>query len=56
MLIELIKSGKRKDVPDKVGAYLVKAKVAREVYETRVVAPEVEKPKRQYRRRDMKAE
>jgi hypothetical protein len=59
MQIELTKNGKRVSLNDRVATYLIKAGVARAVIETRLVQagePEAEKPKRQYRRRDMKAE
>lgn len=59
MQIELTKSGKRVSLKDRVAAHLIKVGLARLVIETRqVVVDEVtpEKPKRQYRRRDMKAE
>jgi hypothetical protein len=59
MQIELTKSGKRVSLNDRVAIHLIKAGVARAVMETRLVQAEeleAEKPKRQYRRRDMKAE
>lgn len=58
MQIELVKNGKRVCLSDRVAAHLIKAGVARAVIETRVVAEPEAAPRarRQYRRRDMKAE
>ena len=59
MQIELTKNGKLVSLSDRVATHLIRAGVARAVIETRQVKaeePEAERPKRQYRRRDMKAE
>lgn len=66
MLIEYVANGMQRDVRDSVGETLIARRIARAVYETRQMQPEqaekVEistrtgKPKRQYRRRDMKAD
>jgi hypothetical protein len=55
----LTKNGKRAVLSDRVAIHLIRAGVARAVVETREVQaeePEADRPKRQYRRRDMKAE
>lgn len=71
MLIEYVMTKHRRQVSDSIGRRLVKSRIAREVYETRALEPEgapqsseaeVEisqrtgKPKRTYRRRDLRAE
>ncbi|WP_238346239.1 hypothetical protein [Luteimonas saliphila] len=62
MLIEYVANGSRREVRDSIGEVLIARKIARPVYDTRHVEPELEispltgKPKRQYKRRDMKAE
>lgn len=55
MQIEFTRNGKRAEVNDRVAAILIAAKLARAVV-AEVETVEAEKPKRQYRRRDMKAE
>lgn len=66
MRIEYVANGMRRDVRDSVGETLIARRIARAVYETRQMQPEAAeeaeisprtgKPKRQYRRRDMKAD
>lgn len=64
MLIEYVANGMKREVRDSVGEQLIKRKLARAVMETRAIkaedTPEISertgKPKRRYKRRDMKAE
>lgn len=60
MLIEYVTTKHRRLVSDAIGGLLVCRKIAREVYQTAVMKaeePQAEtvKPKRRYKRRDMKA-
>ena len=62
--IEYVKSGKVADIAEPFATILVKVGAARfidrqmkaEVVESAEISPNTGKPKRQYRRRDMKAE
>lgn len=64
MLIEYVATKSRREVSESIGQTLIKRKLARAVYQTRQMKPEeapeiserTGKPKRKYRRRDMKAE
>lgn len=64
MQIKYVANGMKRDVRESVGRALIASKIARAVYETRVVEPETvevaeveqTKPRRKYRRRDMVAE
>lgn len=64
MLIEYVANGMKREVRDSVAEALIARKLAHRVVETREMkaedAPEISertgKPKRRYKRRDMKAE
>lgn len=67
MQIEYVANRSRRNVRDSIGEALIARKIARPVYQTRQLTPEpaddaedisprTGKPKRKYKRRDMKAE
>lgn len=64
MMIQYVSNGSKRDVRESIGNVLIDRKLARPVYETRMLEPEpaVEstepdiKPKRKYKRRDLQSE